>query len=200
LRAALADMPDRAPLLREQYGLDQLLNGVSGAALEEQSSFSPTCNIAGLLSGYTGEGIKTVLPARAMVKMDFRLVPNQDPRVIVAALRAHLDAEGFPDVTIHTLGSSAPVTIPLEHPFVRRIAGIAEAFAGRRPAITPLAGGTLPLLEALQRYVGVPGLAAPGDPLYWANGAHAPNEHIRLQDLDNAVRFNAHLFYSLGSA
>jgi acetylornithine deacetylase/succinyl-diaminopimelate desuccinylase-like protein len=193
-------MPDRAALLREQYGIDRLLNDVRGQALEEQASFSPTCNIAGLVSGYTGEGIKTVLPGRAMAKIDFRLVPDQDPKAIVSALRAHLDAEGYTDVTITVLGSCAPVTTPLDHPFVQRIAGIAKSFEGRRPVITPLAGGSLPLLEALRQYIGVPGLSAPGDPVYWASGAHAPNEHIRLQDLETAVRFNVHLLHSLGAS
>jgi acetylornithine deacetylase/succinyl-diaminopimelate desuccinylase-like protein len=60
-------------------------------------------------------------------------------------------------------------------------------------------GGTLPLLGDLKRYVGVPGLAAPGNAGYWASGAHAPNEHIRLKDLDRAVRFNVHMFGQLGA-
>jgi acetylornithine deacetylase/succinyl-diaminopimelate desuccinylase-like protein len=50
----------------------------------------------------------------------------------------------------------------------------------------------------LRRHVGVPGLSAPGDPVYWANGAHSPNEHVRLEDLDRAVRFNRHLLQRIG--
>jgi acetylornithine deacetylase/succinyl-diaminopimelate desuccinylase-like protein len=61
----------------------------------------------------------------------------------------------------------------------------------------PMLGGTLPLLGALRRYVGVPGLSAPTNPTYWANGAHAPNEHIRLADLRDAVEFACYLFRSL---
>ena len=61
------------------------------------------------------------------------------------------------------------------------------------------AGHAQALLDALQRYVGVPGRCAPGNPTYWANGAHAPNEHIRLDDLREAVRFNCYMFQALAS-
>ena len=94
-------------------------------------------------------------------------------------------------------GKAEPVVTPLNDPFVQRIAKIAEAYNGKPPSITPIVGGTLPLLGALQRYVGLPGLCAPGNPTYWANGAHAPNEHIRLADLDQAVHFNCYMFQAL---
>ena len=59
-------------------------------------------------------------------------------------------------------------------------------------------GGTLPLLGDLHRYVGVPGLSSPGNAGYWASGAHAPNEHVRLEDIEQAVAFNCHMFQGLG--
>jgi acetylornithine deacetylase/succinyl-diaminopimelate desuccinylase-like protein len=90
------------------------------------------------------------------------------------------------------------VVTPIEEPLVQQVARIAESFEGKKPSITPIGGGTLPLLGALRRHVGVPGLSVPGDPVYWANGAHAPNEHIRLEDLAHAVRFNVHLLQSFG--
>ena len=102
------------------------------------------------------------------------------------------------DIRITTFGKAEPVVTPMNEPFVRRIAALAESFSGERPSVTPIAGGTLPLLGALRRFVGVPGLCAPGNATYWASGAHAPNEHIRLSDLKRAVRFNCHMFQSLG--
>jgi acetylornithine deacetylase/succinyl-diaminopimelate desuccinylase-like protein len=173
---------------------------MTGMELRERRAFEPTSNIAGLLSGYTGEGVKTVLPARAMAKMDFRLVPNQDPDAILAKLRAHLKSEGFDDVQVTKLGGAEPVVTPMEHPFVQRILQISENFAGKPPSVTPIVGGTLPLLGALRRYVGVPGLMGPGNAAYWASGAHAPNEHVRLSDIDRAVRFNCYMFDALGQA
>ncbi|HET9920401.1 MAG TPA: M20/M25/M40 family metallo-hydrolase [Ktedonobacteraceae bacterium] len=195
--AAIADQPNMDAELREAYKVDHFVDNLSGAALRERQMFTPTCNIAGLLSGYTGEGTKTVLPAKAMAKIDFRLVPNQDPQDIAAKLRAYLDAQGYTDIRLSVFGSAEPVVTPMEEPVVQRIKSLAEAYSGQQPVINPIAGGTLPLLGALRRFVGVPGLAVPGNPVYWASGAHAPNEHIRLSDLTQAVRFNCYLFSSL---
>ena len=195
--AAIADQPNMDAELREAYHVDAFVDNLSGAALRERLMFTPTCNIAGLLSGYTGEGTKTVLPAKAMAKIDFRLVPDQDPQDIAAKLRAYLDDQGYNDIRISVFGSAEPVVTPMEEPIVQRVKEIAQAYNGQKPSINPLAGGTLPLLGALRRFVGVPGLAVPGNPTYWANGAHAPNEHIQLSDLDRAVRFNCYLFSSL---
>jgi len=75
--AALADQTDMEAQLRETYGVERFVDGLTGVALRERAAFSPTCNIAGLVSGYTGEGTKTVLPAKASAKIDFRLVPDR---------------------------------------------------------------------------------------------------------------------------
>ncbi len=195
---ALADQPDTDEQLRETYKVDRFIDGLTGLARRERATFSPTCNIAGLLSGYTGKGTKTVLPARAMAKIDFRLVPNQDPQDILQKLKAHLKAEGYDDIQVTVFSSAGPVATPIDSPLVQRMRTIAGGFNGNRPVINPLSGGTLPLLDPLQRYVGVPGLAVPGNPAYWGSGAHAPNEHIRLSDLDRAVRFNCYMFMRLG--
>lgn len=195
--AALADQPDDEAELRAAFGVDRFADGLSGLALRERQAFSPTCNIAGLASGYTGEGSKTVLPAKAMAKIDFRLVPGQDPDAILASLRSHLDTHGYNDIAISTFGSCAAVVTPIDEPFVQRMAAVAQSYNGKPAAITPIIGGTLPLLGALERYVGLPGLCAPGNPTYWANGMHAPDEHIRLSDLDEAVKFNCHMFQAL---
>ena len=195
--AALADQPNQDEQMREAYQVGRFVDGLSGAALLERISFTPTCNIAGLVSGYTGQGSKTVLPAKAMAKIDFRIVPDQDPEDILEKLQAHLVAEGYSDIRITVFGNAEPVVTPIDHPFVKRVAAIAESYNGKRPSVTPIIGGTLPLLGALRRYVGVTGLSAPTNPTYWANGAHAPNEHIRLADLHDAVGFACHLFQSL---
>jgi acetylornithine deacetylase/succinyl-diaminopimelate desuccinylase-like protein len=197
---ALADQTDMEEQLLQTFQVDEFLDGLTGMPRRERQAFSPTCNIAGLLSGYTEQGVKTVLPARAMAKIDFRLVPDQDPDDILAKLQAHLEAEGYGDVQVAKLGGAEPVVTPIEHPFVQRILEISETFAGKPPSIQPLVGGTLPLLGALRRFVGVPGLSSPGNPSYWASGAHAPNEHIRLTDLPRAVRFNCHMFDALANS
>ena len=199
-KEALRNLPDDTEISKQAFEVDQFIDNVTGYELHERNSFEPTANIAGLLSGYTGEGVKTVLPAKAMGKMDFRLVPDQDPEAIFTALRAYLDDQGFEDIQLKKLGSAAPVVTPIEHPFVQRIIRISETFAGKPTSITPIMGGTLPLLEPLKKHVGVPGLSAPGNPGYWGSGAHAPNEHIRLVDLERGVRFNIFMFQELGNS
>ena len=197
--SAIIDQPDQETQLREAYKVEHFVDNLSGADLREREAFTPTCNIAGLLSGYTGQGTKTVLPAKAMAKIDFRLVPEQDPDDILTKLQAYLVTSGYSDIHVTAFGKADPVVTPIDDPFVKRVATIAESFAGNRPSISPIGGGTLPFLGELRRYVGVPGLAAPDNPVYWGSGAHAPNEHIRLEDLDRAVRFGCYLFMELGN-
>ncbi len=196
---ALANQTNIEEKMKAVFKVERFIDGLTGVALRERSSFSPTCNIAGLVSGYTGEGTKTVLPAHAMAKIDFRLVPDQDPQDILEKMRAHLKAEGYEDIQITTFGSAEPVVTPIDNPFVQKIRDLAEDFADMPASITPIVGGTLPLLGALRRHVGLPGLCAPGNVAYWGSGAHAPNEHIRLSDLPRAVRYNCYMFQALGA-
>ena len=198
-KQALRDSVDPAQeaRLKEMYGIDTFLHDRSGYALEA-SVFEPTANIAGFLSGYTEAGVKTVLPAKAMAKMDFRLVPEQDPDDILEKLRAHLNAQGFEDVQIRKLSAAEPVVTPLDGPFVQRIKKICRDFTDQEPEITALVGGTLPLLGSMRRNVGVLGISTSGNPSYYGSGAHAPNEHIRLSDIPRAIEFNTFMFTQLG--
>src|SRR5690606_31717797 len=116
------------------YGIESFLRDRSGYDLEI-SVFEPTANIAGFLTGYTDPGIKTVLPAKAMAKMDFRLVPNQRPDDILQKLRAHLTAQGFDDVRVKKLGDGDPVVTPIEDEFVQRMIQIGRAFTEQEPEI-----------------------------------------------------------------
>jgi acetylornithine deacetylase/succinyl-diaminopimelate desuccinylase-like protein len=186
--------------LREMLGLDEFIDGLSGAALWERVSFQPTSNLAGIDSGYSGPAIKTVLPAVASAWMDFRLVPDQRPDEILELLRAHLDREGFADVQVTPIVAARPAKTPLDHPFVRRVVGVAEAVSGEPASIIPLAPPTLPIVAPLHEHLAVPGLAAPDNPTYAGSRVHAPNEHIRLADLEPALRFTYALLQELGSS
>jgi acetylornithine deacetylase/succinyl-diaminopimelate desuccinylase-like protein len=182
---------------KAMYGIDTFLHNRSGYDLEI-AVYEPTANIAGFLTGYTEPGVKTVLPAKAMAKMDFRLVPNQRPADILAKLQAHLAAQGFGDVQVTPLGSGDPVVTPLEGPFVQKMLNICQAFTGQEPKITPLVGGTLPLLGAMKNNIGVLGISTSGNPAYYGSGAHAPNEHIRVSDIGRAIEFNVFMVTQLG--
>jgi acetylornithine deacetylase/succinyl-diaminopimelate desuccinylase-like protein len=185
--------------LLDTLGIDEFRDGVAGAALWERASFTPTSNLAGIRSGYSGPGIKTVLPAEASAWMDFRLVPEQEPEKILELLRAHLDREGFADVELTPIVMARPAKTPLDDSFVRRVVEIAEAVNGERASITPLGPATLPIIASLQDHLAVPGLAAPDNPVYDGARAHAPNEHIRLDDVEPALRFTYRLLRELGA-
>ena len=183
--------------LREMLGLEGFLDGLSGPALWERAAFQPTSNLAGISSGYSGPGIKTVLPAVASAWMDFRLVPEQQPEEILELLRAHLDREGFADIQVTPLVTARPAKTPLDHPFVRQVVEVAEAVSGASASIIPLAPATLPIVASLHEHLAVPGLAAPDNPTYAGARAHAPNEHIRLEDIEPALRFTYTLLLDL---
>jgi acetylornithine deacetylase/succinyl-diaminopimelate desuccinylase-like protein len=181
----------------ESLGLEQFLDGLTGPALRERWAFGPTCNIAGIKTGYSGPGMKTVLPAEASAWLDLRLVPDQRPEEVLTLLRAHLQHEGFEDVEVTMLGSANAAGTPVDHPFVRRVSDIAEQVTSRRPSIGVRIPATLPIIASIQRHLGVPGLSAPDNPFYFGAGAHAPNEHVRLEDINHAVRFVYALFDGL---
>jgi acetylornithine deacetylase/succinyl-diaminopimelate desuccinylase-like protein len=186
--------------LRDTLGLDEFVEGLSGPALWERASFRPTSNLAGIDTGYSGPGIKTVLPAVATAWMDLRLVPDQRPDEILELLRAHLDREGFEDIHVTPIVAAKPAKTPLDHPFVRRVVDIAEAVSGESASIVPLASPTLPIVASLHQHLAVPGLAAPDNPTYAGSRAHAPNEHIRLEHVRPALRFTYALVSDLGAA
>ncbi len=194
----LAHIPDPAQSYREHYGVTEFLRGVTGGvALERQASFEPTCTICGLNSGYQGAGSKTVLPAEASAKVDFRLVPNQTPADILQKLRSHLDAQGFGDVLVEDLGSEPPARTDPDHPFVQMAADTARVVYGREPVLVPMSGGSGPnhaFIEHLKVPIVTCGAGYPG------SQAHAPNEHVRLDMLQQGIRHSAHLLQRFADA
>jgi acetylornithine deacetylase/succinyl-diaminopimelate desuccinylase-like protein len=184
--------------LREFFGVERFVDGLSGLALRERLTFSPTCNICGIHTGYGGPSMKTVLPAHAAAWMDFRLVPDQRPSEVFELLRAHLDAEGFADVALTLVASAEPAATAPEDTFASRVIGVAERVVGKPPSIFPLAPASLPIVASLQRHVGVPGLSAPDNPVYGGSAAHAPNEHVRVADFAPAIEFTIALLEELG--
>ena len=90
----------------------------------------PTCNIAGIESGYTGDGAKTVLPSTAKVKIDFRLVPNMDPKKQIKLLKLHLKRTGFDDVSIKVLNAEAAARTSTDEKIVNVVCDSAKKIFG----------------------------------------------------------------------
>ncbi len=176
-RALMAALPDVDDEYRQRFGVKTFLNDASGADLRIQEVFEPTCTICGLTSGYQGPGSKTVLPARASAKIDFRLVPDMTPKQVLAQLRAHLDAEGFGDVKVDFLGGEPPARTDPDDPFVALVCETARDVYGIPMQRTPLIGGSGPN-HAFVHELGLP--VATAGCGYPDTRAHAPNENIRI--------------------
>jgi acetylornithine deacetylase/succinyl-diaminopimelate desuccinylase-like protein len=189
-RELLAALPSLEEQEKTRHGITRLAGDLSGQALQE-AVFLPTCTINGLWSGYQGEGSKAIIPAEAGCKLDFRLVPEQDPQQVVRQLRAHLDAQGFQDIELLARpGTRAAVTDP-DDPFVQLALQTARAVYGKEPVVSPISGGSGPcdiVLEHLHLPIIGVGVAHPGCLI------HAPNEHIQIDYWVLGTRHMAHIF------
>jgi acetylornithine deacetylase/succinyl-diaminopimelate desuccinylase-like protein len=159
--------------------------------------FEPTCNIQGITTGYQGAGDKTVIPAQASAKLDFRLVPDMEPDDIAAKLRAHLDATGFGDVLVHSFGGTMPFKAPPDSPLVKLTAESGQAIYGQPARIVPIGGGSTPIHAFSGPLGGIPVVTAGVG--YWDNRAHAPDEHVRVQDFLNGARHIARIMDGFGN-
>jgi acetylornithine deacetylase/succinyl-diaminopimelate desuccinylase-like protein len=183
-------LADREAWLRENFGVKEFVGGREGKELN-RAVFQPTCNIAGITTGYQGKGMKTVTPAHASAKIDFRLVPDQDPDDILAKLRAHLDAAGFGDVTVTWLGAMWPYKASADDPFIALTARSAETVYQLPYEIEPLGGGSSPMYAFAAPLGGIPIVTAGVG--YADNRTHSPDEHVRLSDFLNASRHIARI-------
>jgi acetylornithine deacetylase/succinyl-diaminopimelate desuccinylase-like protein len=187
----LATLPDEAEDHLRTYGLREFLKGLTGGLeLHKETIFSPTCTISGLTSGYQGPGCKTVLPAQASAKVDFRLVPDQLPEDVLRQLRQHLDAEGFNDIQIVDLGSEPPARTDPDDPFLRMVAETARQVYGVPQLITPMSGGSgpnHPFIKVLGVPVATAGVGYPG------SNTHAPNENLVIDNFVDGVRHTARI-------
>lgn len=183
-RAALRRMPFDEEGYRHQLGLTAFNNQLTGLPLLKQHLFQPTCNICGFWSGYTGEGSKTVLPHEAKAKLDFRLVPDQDPHEILDLLMKHLERKGFGDIEVTLMGPEHPARTPIEHPFVDLVVETSREVYGQEPVVYPMMTGTGPMYVLCQQF-GIP--AASIGVGHADSRNHAPNENIYLEDFYQGI-------------
>ncbi len=196
-RELIAAMPETADELRGRYGIASFLRGLEGGPeLRIAEVFEPTCTVCGLTSGYQGAGSKTVLPARASAKVDFRLVPDQTPQEVLRNLRAHLDAEGFLDVKIEFLGGNPAGRTDPDDPFLALVSRTAEPVYGVPMQIVPMIGGSGPN-HCFIHELGVP--VATAGCGYPDTRAHAPDENIRIDLYVKHARHTARLLDAFGT-
>lgn len=196
-RELIAALPKVDDEYRSRYGVRSFLRDVAGVDLRVAESFEPTCTICGITSGYQGPGPKTVLPARASAKVDFRLVPDQMPEDVIRGLRAHLDAGGFRDVEIQVLGQEPPARTDPDDPFVALVVESARPVYGMPMQRVPMVGGSgpsYPFVHDLGLPVATAGLGHPD------SRAHAPNENIRIDLYAKHAKHMARVLMDFGRA
>ena len=163
------------------------LAGEQGRSALEQTRSRPTCEINGIIGGYTGEGFKTVIPAKASAEISFRLVGRQDPDKIRAAFRKHVTDRLPPDarVTFKEHGGSPAVVVPTDGELLRRAAVALSDEWGAETAITG-SGGSIPVAGDFKRILGMDalliGFAAVDDRV------HSPNEKYNLSAYHKGIR------------
>jgi acetylornithine deacetylase/succinyl-diaminopimelate desuccinylase-like protein len=179
----------------DEVGVKELA-GEKGYTTLERLWIRPTCDVNGLLSGYTGPGAKTVLPGKAMAKVSFRLVPNQDPARISELFRAHVKAATPPGVTVEIkeVHGGRPWKAKLEGPFFDAARDALEEAYGTHP-VAMGGGGSIPIVIDFEEQLGAPalliGFSLPGCNL------HAPDEWLRIEDFEKGIAALALLYGKL---
>ncbi len=183
--AMLERIPDTEAERKAHLGIDRFLLDATGPELHRRDAFEPTCTVSGLLSGYTGQGSKTVLPSTALAKLDMRLVPDQDPHEIFRLLRQHLDAQGFADIELELLGPEHPARTSPAAPIARVVIDTARELWGVEPVVLPTSAGSGPWYELCSRF-GIDACTAGVG--HARSEAHAPNENIYVDDFVRGIK------------
>jgi acetylornithine deacetylase/succinyl-diaminopimelate desuccinylase-like protein len=180
---AAASRIDEA-MLKKALSAQRWAHDLPWRAALEKLYFAPTVNIEGLVGGYTGPGGKTVLPHRAVAKLDLRLVPDMTFDGAVAALKAHLAKRGFGDIEVNPSGGYDPTSTAADAALIRAEANVYRR-AGLDPILVPRNAGSYPGYvftgEPLKKPSGHFGLGH-------GSGAHAPDEYYVIESSNPKVR------------
>ncbi|GAK14175.1 M20/M25/M40 family metallo-hydrolase [Geomicrobium sp. JCM 19039] len=192
----LEDMNYEEDATLSALDLDGFLLGLSGMSLKEKLLFQPTCTICGIESGYTGEGSKTVLPSKAKVKLDFRLVGDQDPNEILDLLKNHLNKNGFSDINVTKLSGCHPAKTDPSDPLVSTIVNNVERVYSEKPVVLRNTPGTGPMYDICQKQ-GIPAVSLGVGNENSRN--HAPNENIAIQDYIDGIKMMATIVHEFAN-
>ncbi len=195
-RSELARLPWQDEEFRAETGSPSL-HGEKGFTTLERLLVRPTVELHGMLSGYTGEGSKTVLPAHAMVKVSCRLVPNQDPEKIAELVKQHVEKvapEGV-KVRVDYLHGGKPWRANVQGPLYEAAAVAVEQAFGKKPVYAG-SGGSIPIVPEFEAILKAPalliGFGLPGE------NAHAPNEWLSVAQYEKGTHAVAELWSELG--
>lgn len=162
------------------------LAGETGYPLAERVSVRPTLDIHGIMGGFTGDGSKTVIPAKAVAKVSLRLVPHQQPGPVFEALTSYLKSLCPPTVklVVRDIGQAVPVKVDYKHPAIQAAASAYEKGFGHKPVYLR-GGGSLPIVHDMIQMLNAPvvmiGFGLPDD------RTHSPNEKFHLPNFYHGI-------------
>jgi acetylornithine deacetylase/succinyl-diaminopimelate desuccinylase-like protein len=169
---------------KKEYGISKFINNISGKRVKKALTSEPTCNIAGLNSGYSGPGAKTITPSKAMVKIDFRLVPNMDPGLQFKRLEKHLVENGFEDIKVTLIHGEAAGRTALDNQYVKIIEKSANEIFGDS-IISISSAGTGPMYDFID-LLKAPCISIGGT--YIFSRIHSPNEFAKIDLLEKTTK------------
>jgi len=180
----IAEEPFDENSFKKEFGINSFVGNKKGIDVKKALVGGATCNIAGFVSGYTGDGAKTVLPGEALVKIDFRLVPKMDPKKQTQRLQRHLKSHGFSDVKIKVYHGEAAARTSLDDPFVSKVRSAADESFGTS-IINVSNAGTGPMYSFVEN-LGAPCISI-GSTYMFAR-IHSPNEFARVDLLKKTTK------------
>ena len=191
-----AELPQNDPEFASAIGVDKLA-GEHGYTTDERRWARPTFDVNGLTSGHQGEGVKTIIPATAKAKFSFRLVPDQDPREVTAAVEQHLENHCPAGVKwkLEADHGAPGMLAATDSRFVHAANAAIESAFGVLPVLIR-EGGSIPIVTRFQEVLGCDCLL-----LGWGlsdDNAHSPNEKFRVEDYHRGIRASAMLWDEIG--
>src|SRR2546428_821009 len=181
-------IPFRGENYLKEWGLKKFLNAKTNREALKKYLMEPTCTICGFKTGYIGQGSKTVLPGNAMLKIDFRLVYNQNPKKLLAALKSHLHQHGFDDIQVKALGFLEPSRTKPSAPIAQAADRAAKIAYGRSPVVLPRNPASGPDYLFTKR-LGLDSIWTGSGPPSAYSHAHAPNEYTTTDDFMAGIRY-----------
>ena len=169
---------------KKEFGIKSFVGNKKGFEAKKALVSGATCNVAGFVSGYVEKGVKTVLPAKALVKIDFRLVPDMDPQKQVQRLKKHLKKKGFGDLKVKVHHGEAAARISSSNPFVSQVKNAADESYGKS-ILNVSNAGTGPM-HSFMKILGAPCISIGST--YMFSRIHSPNEFARIDLLKKTTK------------
>ena len=180
----IAKEPFDEETFKKEFGIKSFVANKKGLDAKKALVGGATCNIAGFVSGYTGDGAKTVLPGKALVKIDFRLIPQMDPKKQIQRLRKHLKTKGFSDIQIKVFHGEAAARTNPSDPFVSKVMEAADESFGKS-ILNISNAGTGPMFSFVNN-LKVPCISIGSTFIF--SRIHSPNEFARVDLLKKTTK------------